>query len=281
MNTKTLYFYKLIIKPLPLFEEPNLSNKDYLTKVFQNINEFNDFKDIIMDIIEFNDKFIFGSIGKLKDLNKMESLKRKRALETKEIIEDNTKIPFYIEYYTYFLIGGTSFEDIVVLKNSKAPSIKKPLKLAIENSLNTVSVDILIKQIEDLSKTLNRMKSLCEINLVASTPEITRKIRPSILGIKALSETDAEKVSITLNYKNTPITAEIKEELLSTDAKNYCKFNIKGCSDTDSELAQTVDFIEKMITKQVSLPIDDDILKNNNEIKMLLLRELSSSIERN
>ncbi|BDU95400.1 hypothetical protein SNUCP5_15940 [Clostridium perfringens A] len=278
MSTKTLYFYKLSIKPTPLFANiDNLDIKSCLNKAL-NVDFTIDNGQTIIDVLEFKNDYIFGSIGKLTDLNDQnKALIRKRDIKNKSIINKDDKVPFYLEDFTYFLIGGKDLSDIIVLKNSKAPNIEKPLKTRILEVCPEVKVNIFAKQVENLTKSLKRLKKLCEISFVTNSEETKKGIRLSIKGIKNLSETKAEKISVSMTYQKDTITPELLEEITNNTYEGFVRFDVTGHTSDDSETQEIVDMVKKVVTKRVSIPISEDTLKDNNRIKSLLLHELSCS----
>src|SRR5690606_15399080 len=123
-------FYKVIYNFYPIDKYLYTDNqlKDYfISEILNTLRNTNpitiidkgEITNVIIEILEYNNSYLFGIIGKLEDLEGG-LLRRLRSKDDLKEIDDETKIPkVYLEYFTYFYLRFSDMQ-CAVLSNRNA-----------------------------------------------------------------------------------------------------------------------------------------------------------------
>ncbi|WP_244833403.1 hypothetical protein [Clostridium sp. BJN0001] len=273
---RTLYFYRLKTTAFDLFKwnNTNLNNKYFLKKTFTQLGSYKTNDNKIIEIIEFNDNYLFGSVGKLEDLNN-NILERARKSPDLNTLKINPNI--LIEHFTYFLISN-NFKDIVILRNTEAPKLDSPLgeimKKECPQELEKVSIfPKLVKNIDD---ELSKYIEILNVDIGFEHGE-SNNIIPSVKELKFLSDNSIDKTNISLTIKKEIANEKFLNSLKGKDFKNYSAFKIHGIN-SQTDITETIDLVSRILTKKVTIELADTDL--NNKIKDTLYNELLANIER-
>lgn len=278
---KTLFFYDIDSKPFDIMKTSgiNYNTKYFLKKAFPNNQSFkvNNFK--IIQIYEFTDDFLFGSVGKLEDNSKLIFKRTRNITDLKsnpfKLGNPNLKI----EDFTFFYIGN-NFTNIVVLKNDDAPSIKTCLCKYVKAQCPELEyIRIFQQKIDNIQDELNKFKEFLNISFAFKAKKYKEAL-PSIKELNYLSENDVERVNINLDIHKQIADKKFLNEISENNYSHLLTYKIKGLTE-DSTLEQSIDLIKRVLTKRVVVDLNSDWIINESEIKDILSRELFNNIKRN
>lgn len=216
---RSVEFYKVIYNFYPidtyLFTDNQL--KDYfISEILNTLRNTNpitiidkgEITNVIIEILEYNNSYLFGIIGKLEDLEGG-LLRRLRSKDDLKEIDDETKIPkVYLEYFTYFYLRFSDMQ-CAVLSNRNAPRFRTHfvnyLK-EVTKGLNHTgkfsglkNLDVVCVYDDQIKYKLKRTKKLSEINMIF---EDTSNIGKTLLDLSAafyISNSDLRKAKISIN----------------------------------------------------------------------------------
>lgn len=278
---KTLFFYDISSKPFDIMKTSgtNYNTKYFLKKAFPSIDSFrvNGLK--IIQIYEFTDEFLFGSVGKLEDNSKL-FFKRTRDitdLKSNPLKLENPNLK--IEDFTFFYIGN-NFTNIVVLKNDDAPRINNCLCKYVQSKCPELEhIRIFEQKIDNIKDELKKFREFLNISFAFKAKKYKNSI-PLIKELSYLSENDIERVNINLDIHKQIADKKFLNEISENDYSHLLTYKIKGLTE-DSTLEQSIDLIKQVLTKKVVIDLQSDWIVNESKIKDILSKELFNSIKRN
>ena len=252
---KLINFYKIAIDP-SFFDTRKTSSqvlKEYFFKTFSE-KTFN-LGDVIIEKIELDENYFFGSICRRSDLDILTEIKSaadEKSIKNADII---------IESYTYFLIDLNNL-SMSVIKTQKIPKSDEYIKdLIIRISPLNVVIAPFIKKEEEI-------KSMIANSFSLTFYDNSNKY----IGLKQSGLFDCEFGELT-------IKAKLKDK---DNNKNIMKNLItvfKGNSDVKSLSASTdsedIDLLKSSFTKHVTIELSKDYKNDLDKIKQTLARELS------
>lgn len=265
---KTVYFYDLQVFLAQKKKDRDTANEPVTGEILKRIIE-KAFKmdstiideSIFLDRYTLNDRFFFGSIGKVKDmsLNPLARVRNEGDLSTKPI-QPGTNF----EHFTYFLI---EFETarVAMLHSSDAPALKRHLCHYLYNcfEINIDNVRMPVITI-DLEKKILNWTSVSKV-VMAVSPQ--SKLGNQMIGfsqMEKISETHADAVKLEIKLSRTAVTDELVEMLSKVDPSDYESFKLYG--DDKNELHDSYDLVEKLLIKKASLILSDDRLSNRTTV---------------
>lgn len=273
---RTLIFYDLILNKnnqMSLLQDKSVTLKDriedfvekYDNKDMLYINNSN-----IIQIEDISSDYIFGSYGKTEKLSD-KSLTRGRA-ESDMTITDLTTLEDLVESYTYFYLDLNK-EECIILNNPNCPGFKTEFSKFLLHHFRLSGVyeniKIVNKLSEQIPESIGRSKQFAAISYTYSTDGVPdneflnfqeisnithEQIKTAVVQLYFDANSDFEKVASTLSNTNNYVD-------------KFSSFKIE----TDT---QTIDVIEKILSKKVSIPLDEDQLNNTLIIKNILIENL-------
>lgn len=278
---KTLFFYDIASKPFDIMKTSGkkYTTRYFLKKAFPNNQAFKVNESKIIQIYEFTDEFLFGSVGKLENNSKL-LFKRTRDiinLSSNPLKLENPNLK--IEDFTFFYIGN-NFTNIVVLKNDDAPRINKCLCNYVQAKCPELEyIRIFEQKIENIEDELKKFKKFLNISFAFKAKKYKNAI-PLIKELSYLSENDIERVNINLDIHKQIADKKFLNEISENDYSHLLTYKIKGLTE-DSTLEQSIDLIKQVLTKKVVIDLQSDWIVNESKIKDILSKELFNSIKRN
>lgn len=279
---RTLYFYKLETTVFDIYNQSNnimYTNEYFLKSSFKEKEIYPIRNEKIVEIIKFNNDIIFGSIGKIENINN-NALKQQRESSTyKKIPKYDYLKDILFEDFTYFLIGN-NFSDVVVLQNSEAPLINKTLPYLMGQKCRELKCSFIHpKLVDNLQKELNKFTEILKVD-IAINNDGTSLINPTIKEVHNLSSSSVEKVTASVTLKKKTSNKQFIESLEDNSLKNYSSFKIQGVNN-ETHMNESIDLIKKILTKKINIEISNNILLDTDNIMSILETELFANIKRN
>ena len=268
---KSIHFYRLKLEKTHqtnLFEDIDITFKSKIKKFKEN-HDKTDLLQIniqnIFTLVSFDENHIFGTFGNVSDAIKGDHARgRNRENLT---VEDISNL---LEIYTYYYLDAETL-NIAVLQNSKLADFKNPFKGFISSHFRISSIFDKISVVPLLSDDIPSLvgKKVPLISLRATYAD-DRLPDNEFLGVKEITgikNKDIKKASINISLKQ-----ESKKTWKIAPFKkgDYSELKLE----TESE---SIDLIEGIITKKVSIEVSKDELKNVDIIKTKLKESLINS----
>ncbi|MFJ7993604.1 hypothetical protein ACIQY5_15685 [Peribacillus frigoritolerans] len=297
---KNVYFHKLNVFKRHLSKGTKIS-AGKMTKLYQRnvvINQL--FDDILtnklknnsyviksddaqytFEIINSDDRYIFGKIGRYKDMISFQ-LRDRETLESSKISKTNTQD---LEVFTYLLIDRSNYL-ISYLKEQSAPSISV-LSSLIDNvygSTQSLFGEVSSIMIEDAIPILKKKDTIGAISYKVAVPS-TEKINIDALG---LSEKDFEMLQ---NQKSVQFEVKLVAERNKSAIEDPNKLEqflkkimkktekIKVSAKDTNEYMQTYNIVGSIITKREKFEFDKDSTNIESEIEKKLKKTYENNKE--
>lgn len=275
---RTLYFYDLVLEKNNQISLLQHHPVTLAKKIKDFVDNYNDEELLYMNdssIIQIEDithAYIFGSYGKTTRLSEKQ-LTRGRA-EPDMAITDLTTLEDLVESYTYFYLDIDK-KECVILNNPNCTGFKSefPKFLLLHFRLSAIyeNIDIVNKLSDNIQQSIGKANHFANISYTYSSDKLPAN---DFLNFKEMSGIKNEQIktaAVQLYFKAESNFKEVAKNLSSTDkyVDQFSTFKVE----TDSE---SIDVIEKMLTKKVSIPLDKDDLSDINIIKNILIENLTS-----
>ncbi|MBT2614142.1 MULTISPECIES: hypothetical protein [unclassified Bacillus (in: firmicutes)] len=250
-----------------------LKNNSYLIK--------SDDAQYTFEIINSDDTYIFGKIGRYKDMISFQ-LRDRETLESSKISKTNTQD---LEVFTYLLIDRSNYL-ISYLKEQSAPSISV-LSSLIDNvygSTQSLFGEVSSIMIEDAIPILKKKDTIGSISYKVAVPS-TEKINIDALG---LSEKDFEMLQ---NQKSVQFEVKLVAERNKSAIEDPNKLEqflkkimkktekIKVSAKDTSEYMQTYNIVGSIMTKREKFEFDKDSTNIESEIEKKLKKTYENNKE--
>ena len=252
---KLINFYKILVDPSFLDASKTSSEiiKEKIAKIFHEQDSFK-LNDIIIQNIELDDNYFFGSICRKSDLDVLTEIKN--AKNDKSI--SNTDI--IIENYTYFLINFNTL-SFSVIKTKNIPKSDEFIRDFI------TKITLLNVTVAPFAKSESEIKSM-----IANSFELTFYDNSNkYIGLKETGLQDCE-------FKELSIKAKLKEKSGNKKIMPTLLNLFKGNSDVKSLSASTdsedIDLLKNSFTKHVMIELSKNYKDDINKIKQVLANEL-------
>lgn len=266
--------YKINYSFLPAVEINK--NKEELKDTFLKIINNIDFKDdsyemkyneqygstVIIELLEVNNKFIFGILAKLENL-KGGLLKRLREIENNEVLEkDAQDLGLYLENYTYFYICKETLY-CSVLSNSAAPKFKTHFENFLINEMDMTyieHIDISVVLDEKIDYKINQVTNLAKLDIKFDDTSKMGKRLLELNNTFAVSQNSIRDATISINLRTLPIKEDTKKILRSiNDSENeFKKLEVTGFDKDESMIV--MELAEKILLKRIDINIDESLL---------------------
>ncbi|MFP5521240.1 hypothetical protein [Peptococcus simiae] len=218
-------------------------------------------------------KELFGIIGRS---NYVTSGVLQRLKENETEIDSSDLI---IEKFTYFYMNGHN-DTATVLSNSQAPNFKSNFCDFLEQMTPSdlqpvVNVSVYPMLDEEFNENINRIKEVLSVNL--------EFVDTSAIGMDLVDFRDAFslsqdgkvtiKVSLSAQVKSSIKLTEKLIKLLKGSSSpaelesNFTKFQLVTENDEGEQLI--IDGIKKYLRKKISIHLEDEYLRNQNNIKAI------------
>ncbi|WP_312072250.1 hypothetical protein [Anaerotignum propionicum] len=282
---KIVKFYKAIPEPcLGLVND--VTNSEKLLSIFEmffdhptssKISYRFTLKDsnLCFDIIEKNQTFIFGKYCKVEDFVNEVFIQKRNS-------KDNTTGPYepdpneLMERFTYFLIDY-KLCVLVTIHNKNLPNIGKILpEFVWSASDHQLKVSILPYQIENIAEHLKKFKKCKDLTLTFANPELTDTYIPLPKVLKNCNF-NSFKVHLSIKEHSESFISDLiqcKNEKSTYDSVSFTALNEYGLEDT-------INLMETILTKKVNIELNNDIIFNTEQIKKVLLKELTEAFTHN
>ena len=272
----TLIFYKLVLQrsnQLSLFNDHSATLKSKIEDFADNHKEedllyANDTN--IIEIESIADDHIFGSFGKIEKLDG-KLLTRGRIQPNMEITNLAT-LRELIESYTYFYLDLNK-EECIILYNSNCTGFRTEFSKFLLHHFRVSGIynDILIenKLREDIPESIGRAREFSTISYTYTSDKIPKNEFLSFKEISGIKNNLIKRASVKLYFETEGNFKDIAQNLSNTYkySDSFSSFKLE----TENE---TIDVIEKMLSKKVSIPIDEDDLHNIDLVKDILKEQL-------
>lgn len=269
---RQLLFFKLKLTKraqTSLFSEDvsTLSEKvDQLSKNFNQADRFQVLENKIFTLISFDKAHIFGNYGKLEDFGDGDHVRNRNKEDLS--IED---IEYLVETFSYFYIDLKK-DDIVLIKRSGLPDIKKPLEKFLSTHFK-ISIGWKVEVIPEMSENIDNLKGksvpVGKVKYSLSNENIPKNEFLSLNEISGINNSDIVEATVGITLKQG--TETFIDKMIDKSDK-YRDLKIEN----DEE---EIDFIQNLVTKKVAISITKEQLKNQNDIKSLLMSALRTNLQ--
>jgi len=274
---KKVEFYKITYNFFPIVSH-NLTDEQLKQQITDVIIEAVDTDDtytikstsdtsVIIEMLEANSDFLFGNLGKLENL-KDGPLKRLRDMN-KEVINGETYIPkFYVENYTYFYIRLKDFM-CAVLSNPSAPRFRRHFR----NYLSDITKDVFLEKLnivnvvdDNIDYKLNRVKNVSKILMAFDGSSNIGNDLLNLADTFYLSQSSLLAAKIDINLKMEALTDKTRALLRDPEViqSDFKKLELSGVDANEEEVE--VELVERILTKTVSIDIDEKYLKSSEDL---------------
>ena len=276
---RTLFFYDLILEKnnqLNIFQDSKSTLESKVSDFVSNHSQ----EDLlyikgsnVVQIEDIADNYIFGSYGKIEKLS--ERLWTRGRTEEDMEITDLESIKELIESFTYFYLDLTE-KDCIVLNNPRSPGFKTELPQFLLHHFRTSGIykdiKIVSKLSDSIEQEIGRAKEFAKISYTYTSDKIPEN---EFLGFKEVSgvkDNQIKTAAVQLYFESESDFSEVSRNLSKTDEyiDSFDSLKIETYN-------ETIDVIDKILTKKVSIPLDEDESENVDEIKSILIEYIASS----
>lgn len=270
MNRKRkVLFYRLVLTENPqisLFEDKDIELADKVDTLSKNHIEserYFIYKGKIIMLSTFDKNHIFGTFGKIEDINNGDSVRgRNRKDYSIESIQN------LVEVYTYFYLDLNT-NRMAYLNNSALPDIKSTFIELISSHFRISAlykVDLVLEKSPEIPDRFDQNIPINRLKVKYTSDTLPDNKYASEKEVLGLSNGDIRDATLNLSFI-AGTTA--KKGLFSRFRKDdYTKFEIE----TDEEI---IDLIGKLVTKKATIYLEDDDLRDDEVIKNKLIQTLA------
>lgn len=229
-----------------------------------------------IEIISVDNSSIFGIIGKSQRIE--ESIMRRIKDKTGENIESTD---FDIEDYRFFLFHTKSLR-CAVIKNGTAPKFQRlfsnflqKYKIPGISSVNAIPI-----KDENIKRKFSLFKEIGKINMIFTPTSTVQNQILSLENIFNISENNLISSNLSLTLKEQPVSNTL-EVLVNNDdliQNEFNKLEFVGINDQGKE--DTLEFVKKLLTLNIEIDIEKDILKYSEAYFDQIKNALRESIYR-
>ncbi|MEG0601214.1 MAG: hypothetical protein RR494_13675 [Vagococcus sp.] len=265
---KNIHFYRLILEKttqLNLFENTDITFKSKIENFIKNydttdllqINNKN-----IFTIVSIDRSHIFGTFGNVSDAIKGDYV---RGRNKKDFTVEG--INNLLEIYTYYYLDLETL-NIAVLQNSKLADFKSPFKSFISSHFRVSAIFDEIKVVpllsSDIPNDFGKTSSLLSVKTSYVTNRLPDNEFVNVKEILGMQNNDIQSASLYVTLRKD-FKKKLNFNLFQKD--DYSEFKVE----TESE---SIDLIEGIITKKISVDVSKDELNDDDMIKLKLKESL-------
>lgn len=261
MITRKVKFYNLVLEKsnnLNLFESEHVTIQDKVAQLESSHYDSDKFQIIenkVFMLLSFDRNHIFGTFGKMDDVGAGDHIRGRN--KNNYSVED---IHNFIESYTYFYLDLDS-KILALLNNSSLPDIKKPFSHFIGSHFRITGVYDTIDLVPVISSEIPSRygDDIPVVSAKISYADDRFPINPFINATEMLgiASADIKKADINISMKQG---AKAKKKFFNFNRSDYSELKLE----TEEE---SIDLLDNVITKKVTIEIDSDDIKNDEVIK--------------
>lgn len=266
---KQLLFFKLILNQpdqLRLFNNDESTLSDKVQQLHENHTaldtvQVQDKK--IFQLLSFDKNHIFGSFGKVEDLKQGDHIRGRN--KNNYSIEN---LDHLVETFSYFYIDLTK-DNIALIKRNGLPDIKKPLQeflLSHFRISGNWEVEIVPKFTDNVESIIGKKVPVAKIKYSVENASLHENEFLSVKEAYEISSEEIEKVTVNINLKKG------NETIIDKAIDKFSRFSEMKIENDE----ETIDIVERIITKKVTVEVESDQLKNEDEIMKILKYSLSN-----
>lgn len=275
---RTLLFYDLILNEslqINFLNKNATTLKDKVKQLSENAKEDDLLYtngSVIIQIEDFDENYIFGSYGKAENLSKRK-LTRGRVKEDYTVTDLNS-LKELVESYTYFYLD-ININECVILNNANCGAFKTefPKFLLHHFRVSSIykSIEISNKLSEKIGEDIGKSNHFASISYSYTSEKLPANEFAGFRELSGLTKDQIKTASVQL-YLEPGFDYTESANILANTSKyidDFSTFKI----DTQEE---TINVIEKILSKKVSINIDEDDIDNLGKIKKILSENLIS-----
>lgn len=275
---KTIRFYEIIPSPTLQFNGPDLYKKTFsmFKLAFPEIDYYkleSDSSEILMDILEYTNEYLFAKCSKAEDLGSSKFLEIRNTV-TSETMPLSLGAAEQLETYTFIYIDFTS-NKMVVLFNKKISKINELISSFIySQSHPNTNIAICPLKIDNLKEQLKQYNKLSGLQF-KFVPDLSNS-----LIIPELSDI----LDDTTKIKNAKVKISIKE---CKSIPNFIDNIFKKFSNKSNDLDkleiilkndegydEIINFYESIFIKKIPIHLDVENINKFTWIRDILKNEL-------
>lgn len=271
MVKKRVRFYELVLEKneqINLFENEGITLEDKVEQL--SLNHFESDKFQVVDnkvfmLESFDRAHIFGTFGKIDDISSGDHIRgRNRENYSVESIKN------LIESYTYFYLD-LSTKKLALLQNSSLPDIKNPFAKFIGTNFRVTglyNLQLVPVVTEEIPSKYGDEIPVLSAKISYSDDRLPENIFLNHKEILGISQSDIKKTDINITMKQG-----------SKTNKRLFKFKKEEFSEIKLETEEeTIDLINNVITKKVTIDLNSDELLDEKVIKEILKDLLTNKL---
>lgn len=274
---RTLLFFDLILtkEKQSNFLDTVDNLQDKVEKFSNNLNEdelLYTNENVIIQIESCDKDHLFGSYGRTENPGNKQLMRGRTKEDYK--VTNLESLKELIESYTYFYLDLNK-NECIILNNYRCKGFQNefPKFLILHFRLSSIYKDIMVvnKLSEKINEDISKSNHFARISYTYTSDKLPSN---EFLNFKEMSGLEKEQIRTAsvqlylepeLNYKDNASLLSNTSEYID----NFSTFTIE----TEEE---TIDVIEKVLSKKVSINIDEDDINNLYEIKNILQSHLLS-----
>ena len=277
---KTIKFYEIIPQPTISYYGDNIDDKTYamFKTVFPEINyyklELNN-SDILMEILEYTDKYLFAKCSKVEGSNSTNML-QVRNTNTNEAKPLNLNAAEQLETYTFLYIDFKN-NIMAVLSNKKISKINEYISTYIHKTAKS-NIEIFIPplKIRNIRQELKKYNKISALK-IKYAPDLENsselcKLKDVFNGIAKIKNA---KIRISLQECNNVETLidRICDKFFKKE-DNWEKFEL--VAQNDIGLDEVINFYESIYIRKVPIKINELDLEHFSLIRDRLQKEINN-----
>lgn len=276
---KKVEFYRIHLQPLPLFADKIRIKEKFVQTLSTCISENEPYTlkrdaaentSIRIEILEIDQYFMFGVLGKLEDL-KDGILKRLRKKEDKEIVDPESQpIDFLVENYTYFYVRFSDMKCAVITNNA-APKFRRHfnnyLKTMTEGKITELETILVVTMLDNqIQYKLNRFENLRQIKMIYDDSSEIGNRMVSLSDVYGISQDSLREATIDISFYGAKLPEKAKKLLSDNEIveSNFKRFEMYGEGDDEEQIE--IELVKKILTRRVTINIDDRYLRHSDDL---------------
>lgn len=269
---RTLLFYKIKLdknNQLNLFQNSSTTLKDKVKQFIKNDNT-DEFlytnESVVFQIEDIGYNFIFGSYGKVENLS-TKSMTRGRLKQNMQIT-DLQSLKELVENYTYFYFDLDT-EECVILSNPDCGGFKSEFSKFLLHHFRASSIyeniQVLNRIDENINESIGKSNHFANISYTYASDKLPEN---EFLNFRQLSGLKKEQIrTATVQLYLEPGLDYSKNAHNLSNTSNYIDTFSSFKIDTQNE---TINVIDKILSKKISIIIDENDIDNLKKIKEIL-----------
>lgn len=273
---KTLFYFDLLLSDNPqttILNEHNITLKDKVRQLSKEAKEedllyTNDTS--IIQIETLDENHIFGSYGKIENLSKRQFT---RGRTKKDLNVTNLEsLKELVESYTYFYLDLNT-NRCIILHSSKCTGFKTEFAKFLIHHFRVSSIyskiEVANRLSETISEDIGKANHFASISYTYTSGKLPENEFLNFMEISGIDKGQVKTASVQL-YLNPELNYKKNAKKLAKTSDYIDDFS-RLKIDTETEV---IDVIEKILSKKISIKIDEDDVNNIDKIKNILKENL-------